>query len=37
MVTPRSIGGKANRRRAELGFGEGTMETPLSLKVKGQF
>ena len=33
MVTPRSIGGKANRRRARLeGFGDGTIENPLNLK-----
>ena len=33
MVTPRSIGGRANRRRARLeGFGDGTIENPLSLK-----
>ena len=33
MVTPRSIGGRANRRRARLeGFGDGTIENPLNLK-----
>ena len=34
MVTPRSIGGRANRRRVRLGFGDGTIENPLNLCEK---
>ena len=35
MVTPRSIGGKAKRRRAlVVDVGEGTIEKPRNLKIR---